>query len=168
MTAPIRVREENERDHEAIRALLISAFGGTAEADLVEDLRRDSDLAVSLVAYDEEGVHGYAAFSPLAIDGAALRAAALGPLAVAPERQRQGIGKFLAGHGLLRLREAGFDLVLVLGDPAYYGELGFEADAARAFKTPYDGPYQQALALTGAGALASGTVHYAPAFAKLG
>lgn len=168
MTAPCKVRPEEAGDSEVIRAILTSAFGGAVEADLIDNLRRDGDLALALVGHDEDGIHGYAAFSPLTIDGADIRAAALGPLAVAPARQRQGIGQLLAGHGLLRLREAGFDLVLVLGDPAYYGQLGFEAEAAQAFRTPYDGPYQQALALTTAGALASGTVHYAPAFAKLG
>jgi putative acetyltransferase len=57
--------------------------------------------------------------------------------------------------------------VLVLGEPAYYGRFGFAAEDAAGLKTPYDGPYLQALALTEEGRHARGPVQYPSAFAEL-
>ena len=44
---------------------------------------------------------------------------------VPPEFQRQGIGSKLIRDGLERCRQAGYDAVVVLGDPAYYSRFGF-------------------------------------------
>ena len=49
----------------------------------------------------------------------------MGPLAVAPTHQRQGIGSALVSNGLEKLEADGVSQVYVLGDPAYYGRLGF-------------------------------------------
>jgi putative acetyltransferase len=57
--------------------------------------------------------------------------------------------------------------VLVLGEPDYYGRFGFAPELAQQLKTPYDGPYLQALALTARGKEAHGPVSYGPAFAEL-
>ena len=50
----------------------------------------------------------------------------LAPLAVAPHRQRQGVGSALVVELLLRAQAAGSPLVLLLGAPRYYGRFGFE------------------------------------------
>jgi putative acetyltransferase len=68
--------------------------------------------------------------------------------------------------GIARLKAAGETLIVVLGEPDYYARFGFDAAAATAYNTPYDGPYLQVLRLSD-GAPASGTVHYAAAFASL-
>ena len=106
------------------------------------------------------------AFSSLDVPGG--RAVALAPVAVVPARQRQAIAAALIREGLARLADDGQDLVLVLGDPAYYGRFGFTAEAAAPLKTPYDGPYQRAVALTESGRRMEGEVRYAAAFAELG
>jgi putative acetyltransferase len=59
------------------------------------------------------------------------------------------------------------DLVLVLGEPDYYGRFGFAPDLAKQLNTPYDGPYLQALALSEKGKAAHGPASYARAFAEL-
>ena len=51
--------------------------------------------------------------------------ALLGPLAVMPSRQRQGVGRTLIRAGFDRLAQGIVRRVLVLGDPAYYGRFGF-------------------------------------------
>ena len=160
----IAIRPERPQDVAAIRAVVGAALGA-AEADLVEALRRDGDLILSLVAIDGEPV-GHVAFCRLACD-APLRATGLAPLTVRPDRQRQGIGTALVGDGLRRLAEAGEDLVLVLGDPATYGRFGFSRAAAERLRTPYDGPALQGLALTARGRAAAGPVRYPAAFAGL-
>ena len=96
-----------------------------------------------------------------------MRACALAPLAVLPQRQRQGIGSALVREALKRLEEDRMDLVLVLGEPDYYGRFGFATDLAKRLTTPYDGPYLQALALSERGAAAHGPAAYARAFAEL-
>ena len=68
--------------------------------------------------------------------------ALLGPLAVAPAQQRQGIGSALVHEGLRRLEKAGVASVYVLGDPAYYGRLGFAPELH--VTTPYPLPAEWA------------------------
>ncbi len=167
MTFEGRIRPARPEDEPAIHAIHTAAFGQTTEADLVGRLEADGDLVLSLVACTDRPV-GHIAFSRLDVSEApSVRACALAPLAVDPSRQRQGIGSTLIKEGLDRLAEQGWDLVLVLGDPNYYGRFGFAAEAAAALRTPYDGPYLQALALSDKGPEAQGPVIYARAFAEL-
>src|SRR5258708_11234472 len=50
----------------------------------------------------------------------------LAPMAVLPDRQRQGIGSELVRRGLDILRERGCPFVVVVGHPEYYPRVGFE------------------------------------------
>lgn len=161
----LSIRPEAPDDRDAIHALIRDAFGQEAEAVLVDRLRDAGDLVLSLVA-DDGGIVGHLAFSRML--GPLGRVVALAPLSVSQARQQQGIGTALVRESLRRLKEAGADLVLVLGDPAYYGRFGFTTEAAKSLRTPYDGPYLQALALTERGRGLAGEVAYAPAFAELG
>jgi putative acetyltransferase len=164
----MRIRPEEPHDWPEIHALIEAAFGQKAEADLVQRLRADGDLILSLTAEDGKPV-GHVAFSRLALpDAPSMRACALAPLAVLPQRQRQGIGSALVREGVKRLMQEDMDLVLVLGEPSYYGRFGFTADLAKRLRTPYDGPYLQALALSERGKAAHGPAVYARAFAELG
>lgn len=108
------------------------------------------------------------AASPLAGDDTerSVRVVALAPLSVAADRRRKGIGSALVRTSLEVLRDRRCDLVLVLGDPAYYGRFGFVPAADFSLRTPYDGPYQQTLALSERGRAARGLrVTYPEAFA---
>ncbi|MGO4573155.1 GNAT family N-acetyltransferase [Microvirga sp. 2TAF3] len=167
MTPAMRIRIEEPADRPAIHAIHASAFGGKAEAELVNRLRADGDLSLSLIACAEEPV-GHIAFSPLILAGTpSVKACALAPLAVLPSFQNRGIGSALVEDGLQRLADAGMDLVLVLGDPDFYGDFGFRAESASALATPYNGPYLQTLFLSEKGREARGPVTYARAFAEL-
>ncbi|MCB5173996.1 GNAT family N-acetyltransferase [Microvirga lenta] len=167
MTSSVQVRPAEPGDRSAIHAIHVAAFGQEAEAELVERLERDGDLTLSLVACTDRPV-GHIAFSRLSlVEMPSIGACALAPLAVDPHAQKQGIGAALVADSLRRLSQSGWDLALVLGDPAYYGRFGFAPEAARAFETPYDGLYLQALPLSDRGKEARGPVAYAPAFAEL-
>jgi putative acetyltransferase len=159
----LAVRDETPADFAAIRAVNEAAFGGAQEADLVDTLRRDGDLLLSLVA-DDGGVIGHVAFSRVQVEGDS--AVALAPVAVRPEWQRRGAGTALIEHGLQRLRQSGETLVFVLGEPAYYSRFGFAAAPVARFETPYPGPYFQSLALSPS-APSAGRLRYARAFAAL-
>lgn len=159
------LREESPADHAALRTLLEGAFGGTAEADLVEALREGQCLALSLVAEEDGQVVGHVALSPMRAPAGAL---ALAPLAVAPGRQRRGIGAALVEEALARARSAGWAAVFVLGEPGYYGRFGFGAAAAAPFRSPWSGPFFQALELRPGGLpAAGGEARHAAAFDAL-
>lgn len=132
------IRYAKPADHPAIHALVAAAFGQADEAELVAALRRDEDVLFELVAEEDGAIDGHILFSRLWADRAELYGA-LAPLAVAPGRQRQGVGAALVRAGLGCAREFGCHGLLVLGDPAYYGRFGFQADAAAGVKAPFTG-----------------------------
>ncbi|MCC6313408.1 MAG: N-acetyltransferase [Thermomicrobiales bacterium] len=125
----MEIRPVERGDAAAVRAVQELAFGGPGEALLVERLQAAGADPVSLVAVDEGRVVGHALFSPVELDGPygpdAPRLVGLGPIAVLPKRQGQGIGSRLIRAGLDDCRAQGFDAVVVLGDPAFYGRFGF-------------------------------------------
>ena len=133
------VRAERPGDAEAVDELLRRTFPGGDEAALVERLRADGDVSHALVATEGGKVVGHIVFSRLELRPNRCRLLALAPLAVAPERQRRGIGSDLAARGLEESRARGAAGVIVLGDPAYYARFGFRPERARALAGAYAG-----------------------------
>ncbi|MBN9552728.1 MAG: N-acetyltransferase [Alphaproteobacteria bacterium] len=124
------IRDETARDIPAIsrlvtEALLMLAQSTGTEAGIVEKLRAQDALTLSLVAEDEGEVIGYLAASPARI-GTQGGWSVIGPLVVSPSRHRRGIGTALMAEALRRLRTTSRGAALV-GDPAYYGRFGFRA-----------------------------------------
>jgi putative acetyltransferase len=159
----VNIRDEQAHDYDAIRSLLTEAFGGDAEARLVDDLRADGDLTIALVADIEGEIAGYVAMSALQSPP---RSLALAPVGVAVARQRQGVGSALIEEALRRARAAGSAMVFVVGEPVYYARFGFTTDASRGFDSPYAGEYFAAIALTEAPGEAAPVV-YSRRFAEL-
>ena len=160
------VRPETPGDVAAIRIVEEIAFGRSAEARLIDDLRVAGDSVFSLVAVEDETVVGHAMFSRLKAPFPAL---ALGPVAVLPEHQRMGIGSRLIREGIARSEAAGWLGVFVLGDPTFYRRFGFDVGKASGFISPYAGPHLMVLPLGGNELpITAGLIEYAPAFAKLG
>jgi putative acetyltransferase len=120
------IRVEIGIDAPGIDALLRRTFGSDAEAQLVHDLREDGLITLGVVATDDEGQVGYVAFSPVSVEGEELQWVGLAPLAVDENYRGQGIGRQLVYEGLDSLNEFGYAAVVTLGDPAFYGRLGFE------------------------------------------
>lgn len=160
----VLIRDEGAGDRDAVRALVEAAFGRPDEAALVDELRRDGDAAVALLAEAGGRIVGHVVLSPMR---APVRALALGPVSVLPARQGQGIGSSLIREALGRAREARWQAVFVLGEPGYYGRFGFAAGPAARFASPFAGPYFLALELE-RGALGGrgGAVAHAPAFER--
>jgi putative acetyltransferase len=161
------VRVEGADDLEAIREVNRQAFGREDEARLVDALREGGYARLSLVAEEAGRVVGHILFSdlPVVTPTGAVPALALAPLAVLPERQRQGIGSRLVREGLLACAGAGHRAVIVLGHPAYYPRFGFSAGLAERLKAPFSGPAFMARELV-PGALTgmTGEVRYPPPF----
>jgi putative acetyltransferase len=165
----ITVRHETADDAPAVRELNERAFGGTAEADLVDRLRERGAVTLSLVAVMQEAVVGHAFFSPVEIAGTGEQASAvaLGPMAVSPEYQQQGIGSRLVHDALDELQGAGHGLLVVLGHPQYYPRFGFVPAARFGLRCEFDAPDGAFMVLElrhGAWRGGSGTVRYQPEF----
>lgn len=157
-------------DAAAIRAIHLAAFPTRAEADLVERLDEAFDSEIGLVAEENDRLLGHILLSRMRVeaDDRPLRALALGPVAVLPERQGEGIGARLIAAALDRARALGEEIVFVLGEPAYYQRFGFDPTQAVPFASPYAGPYFMALALRGIPDADQGRADHASAFAALG
>lgn len=129
MTEKLEIRDGVSADFGAIELLYPEAFPDEDLLPLVRDLLPDTEVAVSLVATIDTQIVGHAIFTRCSIDGDSINAALLGPLVVAPARHRQGIGSAIVQAGFRQLEKAGVGRVYVLGDPAYYGRLGFLPDS---------------------------------------
>ncbi len=88
---------------------------------------------------------------------------------MAPEWQQKSAGSALVRTGVARARQRDERLILVLGDPRYYGRFGFRAAIPLGVHGPCDdaGPAFQALVLPGVGPVPSGRAIYPDPFAGL-
>jgi len=137
MTSGVEIRRERTSDVEAIGQVIDAAFSGMPyadgdEAELVEALRSQGALSISLVAEREGTIVGQIAFSPAQASGGAAGWYALGPLAVLPAHQGGGIGSALVRTGLRAIGERGASGCILTGDPAYYSRFGFTPSRASA------------------------------------
>ncbi len=162
----VAIRPERRGDAPAIFALTEAAFRDMPFSDgdeqhLVDRLRADGDLTLSLVAEDAERIVGHIGFSPVTISDGSVGWFGLGPVSVWPDLQRQGIGGALVRRGIADIRELGGRGIVLLGSPDYYGRFGFEHDPDLQFPGP-PAEYFQRLVLEGAAP--TGIVSYARAF----
>jgi len=171
-SARITIREEQNGDAAAIRRVVQEAFGGLAEADLVDALRTHGKFKLSLVAVLEGQVAGHLLFTEATIEstGSCLKALGLAPLAVMTEFQRQGVGSALMRHGLDQCRDMGHGAVIVLGHPQYYSKFGFLPANRYGLRCEFEVPEDVFMALElRAGALLGigGLVRYQPEFLEV-
>ena len=121
------IRDERPADVRSIRQVNRRAFGRDQEANIVDALRSNGGTLLSMIAVDEDVV-GHVMYSPVTIGD--MTGAGLGPMAVVPERQRQGVGSDLVTTSLGRLRGAACPFVVVVGHPAFYPRFGFKPASA--------------------------------------
>jgi len=126
------IRSENPADHASIRHVIEQAFqkqpySSHNEQDIVDVLRKAHALTFSLVAILNEKIVGHIAISPVHISSGVQGWYGLGPVAVLPEWQLQGIGSALIQSALSQLKMAGAKGCVVLGDPDFYAQFGFKA-----------------------------------------
>jgi len=121
----LKIRNSVLSESDVIESLYPDAFPDENLLPLVRDLLQDSAVATSLVGVINARIVGHAIFTKCGVVGSNLNMELLGPLAIAPAWQRQGIGSAIVRAGLKRLEETDVNLVFVLGDPAYYKRLGF-------------------------------------------
>jgi putative acetyltransferase len=168
------VRPEEPADHEEVARVVATAFRSEAHARLVEALRASPGFIapLSLVAERDGRVVGHVMITLVGLvgrDGQEQQVPSLSPLAVDPAEQRRGIGSALVRAVTAAAQERGESLVVLEGDPAYYGRFGFEAAAPHGIEIdlPSWAPPEaaQVLRLQPDRPLPTGRVAYPPPFA---
>lgn len=136
----ILIRPEQPADipaiHDVVAQAFQQAFGSTAEADLVDNLRANGKAIVSLVAVDDDQIVGHILFSEVTLGDATI--IGLAPLAVLPGRQKQGIGALLTNAGIEACRNKRYTAMVVLGHPEYYARFGFVPASGFGITSEYD------------------------------
>jgi putative acetyltransferase len=124
------IRKETTADIKKISEVTMAAFkdhpfSNNTEHFIIQALRNAEVLTISLVAEHRGEIVGHIAFSPVTISDGSTKWYGLGPVAVLPGYQKQGIGKALVHEGLSRLKTLGCKGCVLVGDPAYYSRFGF-------------------------------------------
>jgi putative acetyltransferase len=139
----VRFEIDEVKERQAVHSVNEAAFGRPDEADLVDSLRAEGVVLASVVAELEKRIVGHILFSRMWIEssgessGRSIAAAALAPMAVLPEHQRQGIGGRLIRQGLDLLCRQGERIVIVVGHPDYYPRFGFSSAKASSLESPF-------------------------------
>lgn len=136
-------------------------FSEGTEGPIVDALRRDKDLTLSLVAMHDDVLIGHIAFSPARIAGHSDEIYALGPVAADSKLRHQGIGTALINEGLARLRALNARACVLVGNPNYYHRFGFVGDCGL---TSGNLPTAVVQALVWEPPLPKGEIHFAPGF----
>jgi putative acetyltransferase len=166
------IRPEQSGDALAIADINDRAFGGSDESKLVDAIRRSAHPVISLVAEIAGVSVGHILFSPVSIDVPNPPVAlGLAPMAVLPERQRQGIGSKLIEAGLNECRRRGCEVVIVLGHTQFYPRFGFRPARLLGLQTEYADAGDAFMAIElkeGVLAGRTGLARYLPEFASVG
>lgn len=139
------IRPETNEDRQAIFNINLEAFNSNIEPELVDRLR-DSDWFIpnlSLVAEKDGVLVGHILFTRLPShrqNGTIATVISLGPLAVMPALQNQGVGSRLIREGLKKCAELSYGVVVLVGHPEYYPRFGFVPARAKGFSLPLEAP----------------------------
>lgn len=128
MTSAFIPEAATPADEPAIEALLDLAFGLSRRTKTSYRLREGNTAVdgLSMVVRDSDlGVAGTISYWPLRIGEAGTKALLLGPIAIHPQRQNQGIGLTLMRTTLAKAAAMGHALVILVGDAPYYARVGF-------------------------------------------
>jgi predicted N-acetyltransferase YhbS len=167
----VTVRQERKTDHDAVYAVIKTAFASAEhsdgnEQDLVTALRDSGSFVpeLSLVAEEYGRIVGHILFTKADVDGHTVLA--LAPLSVLPPYQRKGIGQALMAEGHRIATKLGFDYSVVLGHAGYYPKAGYRSASRFGIKAPFDVADENfmAIKLNPGAAELHGTMRYDAAF----
>ncbi|OGW37389.1 MAG: hypothetical protein A2Y97_01300 [Nitrospirae bacterium RBG_13_39_12] len=121
----MNIREEKDTDINRIAEIHNRAFNGPTEARIINKLRKNGNLTISLVAETDGKILGHISYSPMYNKNKEVIGIGLAPVAVLPSHKKKGIGSELIRKGNDIALSKGYTRIFVLGDPAYYSRFGF-------------------------------------------
>lgn len=171
------IRPETPADWRKAEELTREAFWdrytpGSDEHYLIHQMRSHKDFVpqLTLVAEEDGELVGHIAYTQtyiLQADGQKRPVLCFGPISVRPDHQNQGVGRGLIETSFALAREMGHTAVCIMGDPRYYGRMGFRW-GERYDITTADGYFSSALLaaelVPGALANAAGRFFESPLF----
>lgn len=134
-----RIRPETAADTAEVEYLYDLAFAPGRTALSSYRLREGVApvAALCLTARDDyEAVAGAIRYWPIRIGEGGPAALLLGPVAVHPTRQGEGLGALLIGESLERARDLGWTRAVLVGDEPYYRRFGFTRAMAAGLDYP--------------------------------
>jgi predicted N-acetyltransferase YhbS len=138
----IAIRQERPSDVKVREALLDEAFGKSRSrksSQRLRDGRRPAE-GLAFVAVDGRRVVGTARLWNVAC-ASGHPALLLGPVAVAVDCRKRGIGAALVRRAITTARRLGHGAVILVGDAPYYSRFGFCGEKASALSMP--GPFER-------------------------
>jgi putative acetyltransferase len=168
----VTIRPESSTDHAAIRELSHAAFGGDDEARIVDAVRGTDDWLAGgpIVAIDRANrLVGHSLLSRgllVGPGGERWVIGMIGPVAVAGQVQRHGIGSALMQAAITRAEQLDLPLLCLLGHADYYPRFGFRPARSLGVEPPRPWPDEawMALPLGGWTAAMRGVARYPSAF----
>jgi putative acetyltransferase len=143
----MNIRLAQEIDLDSVLKVIKTAFSDEENKvimNLVQELHQEtiSPSIKSLVAEVENQIIGYVSYSPIFLKSdSSISGYILAPLAVSPEHQKQGLGSNLIKSGIDMLTKDGVGVLMVYGDPNYYGKFGFKEEIGHSFVPPHQLQY---------------------------
>ncbi|TAJ66972.1 N-acetyltransferase [Brevundimonas sp.] len=131
--APLRIEIEARADAAAVEGLVLAAFGPGRFAKTAERLRERARIAAGFVAREDGRVIGSVRLWAITVGGAP--ALFLGPIAVAPDSRRAGLGADLVQACVEHAGDVG---ILLVGDLPYFGRFGFRPAPEARLAGPVD------------------------------
>lgn len=141
MPGPLTIAPIAAADPSAIETLLDAAFGSDRHLRTAYKLRAGCAAipAYSFAAFVDRALVGTLQSWPIALvhAGAATPLLLVGPVAVRPERQREGIGRAMVARALAAMDAAQAPPSLLIGDAIYYGRFfGYESADTQGWRVP--------------------------------
>jgi predicted N-acetyltransferase YhbS len=130
----VLLRLEEEKDYRAVENLTREAFWNVYKPGASEHLilrnMRNSDVFVrelDFIAIFDHAIAGNIVYAKTKVIHTTREHEVLtfGPLSVLPKYQKNGIGRALIEHTIAKSKEAGFEAIIIYGNPVYYGRFGF-------------------------------------------
>lgn len=134
-----KINPETEEDEWEVEVLLDTAFGPGRMALSSYSLRAGVEMIreLSVISRDDLGILcGVIRFWPIKVGGS--DALLLGPIAVHPTRQGEGLGSILIRKGIDNARNQGWQNIVLIGDEPYYKRFGFTRSKGIVFPPPTD------------------------------
>jgi predicted N-acetyltransferase YhbS len=140
-SAAFTLRPEQPQDSAEVEALLDRAFGPGRFVKSSERVREFAAFApeLSLCAWEAGRLLGVVRMWRVRVGDQPV--VFLGPLAVDRDQRKAGLGGLLVARACHAAEAAGERVVLLVGDPPYFGRLGFSAEGTAGVRMP--GPVDQ-------------------------